>query len=487
MSVQAVDWAALAPVVAPAVALLVVLILEAVRPGRHRVLDAISLAGLGAAGLAVALLGTTTRGTFCAGDACSYRVDALTAGLQTVVVLAAITCLLLAMDGPGARARAEHHVLLLTATAGALALAGARDIATLVVALETAALPVVALVALRRDATGAQAALKLLLVQVASLGVLLLGLALVYVGTGHLHLELIAAGGAREGGGHLVALGAALVVAGLAFKLSAVPFGLWTPDVYAGAPLPVAVFLATVSKAAGLAALLVVLVVGLGSAAVSWAPLVAVLAGVSMTVGNLVALRQRTAVRLLAWSTVAQAGWVILPLAGAAAGVGGIARAAAASVSYLLAYVVATLAVFAVVVLVTRHHVDGAGHHLAAYRGLARREPVAAAVLGFGLACLAGLPPGVMGLVAKVVALRPVVDAQAWVIGVVAAVNVAIGLAYYLRWGALLVAHPDDDSPVVTWSVTTAEGVALGAAAAGCLLLSVAPQLLVAVGGNAAG
>jgi len=487
VSVQAVDWAALAPVVAPAVALLVVLILEAVRPGRHRVLDAISLAGLGAAGLAVALLGTTTRGTFCAGDACSYRVDALTAGLQTVVVLAAITCLLLAMDGPGARARAEHHVLLLTATAGALALAGARDIATLVVALETAALPVVALVALRRDATGAQAALKLLLVQVASLGVLLLGLALVYVGTGHLHLELIAAGGAREGGGHLVALGAALVVAGLAFKLSAVPFGLWTPDVYAGAPLPVAVFLATVSKAAGLAALLVVLVVGLGSAAVSWAPLVAVLAGVSMTVGNLVALRQRTAVRLLAWSTVAQAGWVILPLAGAAAGVGGIARAAAASVSYLLAYVVATLAVFAVVVLVTRHHVDGAGHHLAAYRGLARREPVAAAVLGFGLACLAGLPPGVMGLVAKVVALRPVVDAQAWVIGVVAAVNVAIGLAYYLRWGALLVARPDDDSPGVTWSVTTAEGVALGAAAAGCLVLSVAPQLLVAVGGNAAG
>ena len=489
-SVQAVDWAALTPVVAPAVALLAVLVVEAVRPGRRRLLDALALGGLGVSGVAVALLGAGPRGTFCAtvGEAtvCSYRVSALTAGLQAVVVLAAIICLLLALDGPGARARAEHHVLLLTATAGALALAGSRDLATLVVALETAALPAVALVALRRDATGAQAALKLLLVQVASLGVLLLGLALVYVGLGSLHLELIAAGQVREGGGPLVAVGTALAVAGVAFKLSAIPFGLWTPDVYAGSPVPVAVFLSTVSKAAGLAALLLVVVVGLGPHAASWAPLVAVLAGISMTVGNLVALRQRSAVRLLAWSTVAQAGWVVLPLAGAATGLGGPGRAAAASVAYLLAYVVATLAVFTVVLLVTRHHAEGAGHDLAAYRGLARREPAAAAVLAFGLACLAGLPPGVMGLVAKVVALRPVVDAEGWVLAVVAAVNVALGLAYYLRWAALLVSPPAP-GPSLGWSVTTAEGVALGATAAGCVVLSVAPQLLLAVAGNASG
>lgn len=500
-AVQAVDWAAVSPVVAPAAALLLVLVVEAVVPGRRRVLDAISLAGLGVSGVAVALLsssprgsspgGSAPRGTFCASvgevTACSYRVSGLTAGMQAVVVLAAITCLLLALDGPGARARAEHHVLLLTATAGALALAGSRDLATLVVALETAALPAVALVALRRDAVGAQAALKLLLVQVASLGVLLLGLALLYVGYGSLHLEVIAATDVREGSGPLVALGAALAVAGVAFKLSAIPFGFWTPDVYAGSPVPVAAFLSTVSKAAGLAALLLVLVVGLGTQAASWAPLVAVLAGVSMTVGNLVALRQQRAVRLLAWSTVAQAGWVVLPLAGAAAGLGGAQRAAAASVAYLLGYVVATLAAFTVVLLVTRHHVDGAGHDLDSYRGLARREPVAAAVLAFALACLAGLPPGVMGLVAKVVALRPVVDAQGWVIAVVAAVNVALGLAYYLRWGALLVAGPRADRPHLTWSVTTAEGVALGATAAGCLVLSVAPQLLLAVAGNAGG
>lgn len=489
--VQGVDWAAISPVVAPAAALLAVLVVEALWPGRHRVLDAISFAGLGASGLAVAGLGTGPRGTFCAsvGEAtvCSYRVSALTAGLQAVVVLAAITCLLLAVDGPGARARAEHHVLLLTATAGALALAGARDLATLVVALETVSLPVVALIALRRDATGAQAALKLLLVQVASLGLLLLGLSLLYVGYGSLHLELIAGGQVPAGRGQLVVLGAALSIAGLGFKLSAVPFGLWTPDVYAGSPVPVAVFLSTVSKAAGLGALLLVLVVGLGAYAASWAPLVAVLAGVSMTVGNLVALRQRRAVRLLAWSTVAHAGWVLLPLAGAGTGLGSAQRAAAASVAYLLGYAVATLAAFTVVLLVTRHHPDGAEHDLEAYTGLARREPVAAAVLAFALVSLAGLPPGVMGLVAKVVALRPVVDAGGWVIAVVAAVNVALGLAYYLRWGALLVARARPEGRSLTWSVTTAEGVALGATAAGSVVLSVAPQLLLVVAGNAGG
>ncbi|MFZ5871751.1 MAG: proton-conducting transporter membrane subunit, partial [Actinomycetota bacterium] len=228
--------------------------------------------------------------------------------------------LLLALDGPGARARVEHHALLLAAVAGAVALAAARDLASLVIALETASLPVVALIALRRDARGAEAALKLLLVAVASLGVLLLGVALVYAGAGTLHLaglSLLDPDGARRA---LLLLGLALVVAGAAFKLSAMPFGWWTPDVYAGSPPPVAAFLSTVSKAAATAFVVVVLVVGAPLLVADWTTLVAVLALTTMTVGNLVALRQRVAVRLLAWSTVAQAGWVLLPLAGAGAG-----------------------------------------------------------------------------------------------------------------------------------------------------------------------
>jgi NADH-quinone oxidoreductase subunit N len=313
---------------------------------------------------------------------------------------------------------------------------------------------------------------------VASLGVLLLGVALLYAGTGSLHLAVVSLAAPTGAGRALVLLGTALVVAGVAFKVSAMPFGWWTPDVYAGSPVPVAAFLSTVSKAAATAAVVVVLVTGVPALLEEWAPLLGWLAGVTMTVGNLVALRQRVAVRLLAWSTVAQAGWVLLPLAGATASV---SRAAAASVGYLLAYAAASLAAFAVVVLVARHHRDGERHLVEDYRGLGRREPVAAAALAFALACLAGLPPGIMGLVAKVVALRPVVDAQAWVLAVVAAANVALGLAYYLRWGALVFARDTDDDPPPTWRVTGAEGLALGASTGACVVLSVLPGLIAAV------
>ena len=476
--VQALDWGLLSPVVVLVAAMLAVLVVEAVAPSRRGVLDGIALAGPLVAGLALALSARRLpAGTLCieGTSACSYVVSGLTVALQGIVLLAALVTLLLALDGPGARSRAEHHALVLAATAGAVALAGARDLATLVVALETASLPVVGLVALRRDARGAEAALKLLLVAVTSLGVLLLGIALLYAGTGVLHLAPLSAVQVSPHARPLVLLGLALVVAGLAFKVSAMPFGLWTPDVYAGSPPPVAAFLSTVSKAAATAAIVVVLAVGAPLLSGEWALLLAWLAAATMTVGNLVALRQRVAVRLLAWSTVAQAGWVLLPLAAGVRGVSG-------AVGYLLAYVVASLAAFVVVVLVARHHVDGERHRLADYRGLVRTEPVAAAALAFALACLAGLPPGVMGLVAKVVALRPVVDAQAWALAVVAAVNVAIGLYYYLRWAALLFASDHGEAGPrrvrATWDVTPAEGTALGISAGACVVLSVLPALV---------
>ena len=307
---------------------------------------------------------------------------------------------------------------------------------------------------------------------------------LIFVATGSLYLETIAtvltsSDGAARPVLAVAGLGTALSIAGIGFKISLVPFHLWTPDTYAGAPLPIAAFLSTVSKAAGVAALAVLLGVGLAPLAHVWAPIVGVLAVITMTVGNLVALRQRVAVRLLAWSTVAQAGWVLVPFAAAGGPAANVRVALAASLGYLLAYVVAGVAIFAVVVLVARHHRAGEEHTLDAYRGLARTEPVAAAILGFALACLAGLPPGVMGLIAKVVVLRPLVDRGLWVIAVVAAVNVALGLAYYVRWAGLLLAVPEGEVP--RWRVRPAEGLVLGGAAAACVGLSVGGQAMAAL------
>jgi NADH-quinone oxidoreductase subunit N len=488
--VPAVDWVALSPVIAPVAGLVLVLLIDAIVPGGARwrpAMDVAALAGVLGAGAAVVALARENgpdRATACVTGStgllpqCSFVASDLTLVLQAVILLAALGCLLLALDGPGAKDRTAHHVLLLSAVAGATALAGARDLATLVVALETASLPAIGLVALRRDAQGAQAAVTLLLSAVASLGLLVLGVALIFLATGSLYLETIAttlsATGLARPVTAVAALGTALSIAGLGFKVSLAPFHLWTPDTYAGAPLPVAAFLSTVSKAAGVAAISVLLGIGLAPLAHVWAPILGALALVTMTVGNLVALRQRVAVRLLAWSTVAQAGWVLLPLASVDGSSEGVRAALAAAGGYLLAYVVAALAVFAVVVLVARHHPDGEEHTLDAYRGLARTEPLAAAVLAFALACLAGLPPGVMGLVAKVVVLRPLVDRGDWVVAVVAALNVALGLAYYLRWAGLLVGGAEERAP--RWRVRPAEGLALGGAAAGCVALSLAGQ-----------
>ena len=234
----------------------------------------------------------------------------------------------------------------------------------------------------------------------------------------------------------ILVLAVVLVVAGIGFKLSLVPFHAWTPEAYDGAPLPIAAFLAGVSKIAALAALLVVIraVAPLGAPALTS---IALVAAASMTLGNIMALRQDGVVRLLAWSTVAQAGWVVLPLATVSS------AAVHASGAYLLAYVLATLLAFAVVAALVQTRGAARARDLTAYRGLLHDHPVLAAALGLALLSLAGLPPGVLGLVAKVAALRPVVASELWLLAVVAAVNAVLGVAVYLRWLRAVVASPE--------------------------------------------
>ncbi|MGL5858858.1 MAG: NADH-quinone oxidoreductase subunit N [Angustibacter sp.] len=507
--VVAVDWLAIGPVLAPAVGAVLVLLLHVLLGARFGQLAA-SIVGGGAVLVGVLLvlpLRTGTRSTVCvpAGDRvdCGFVVSPLTAGLQVIVLVAAGACLLLgaAQSSPsGHRAQFDSSgqdcldegravgpvplVLLLVATAGACALAGARDLATLLVSVETASLPIVGLVAMRRDASGAEAGLKLLFTAITSFAVTALGAALVYAATGSLFLSAPArlVPGDSTGAPDLAAVhgvGLALLVAGVAYKLSLVPFHLWTPDTYAGAPLPVAAFLSTVSKAAGAAAVLVVLAVAAPRWSGSWSSWAAGAAVVTMTVGNLVALRQTIAVRLLAWSTVAQAGWVVLPLGGAT-GAPATLDAVQASVAYLAALVAGALAVFAVATQQSRWHPDGDRHPVSSYAGWWSRRPVASLVLVFGLLCLAGLPPGVMGTVAKLVALAPVVAAQSWWVVVAAGINVVVGLAVYLRWVVAVCSRPGTRRGETTedsgsrWPLSAR--LAVGLAGAACVTLSVYPQ-----------
>ncbi|HEX6467622.1 MAG TPA: NADH-quinone oxidoreductase subunit N [Streptosporangiaceae bacterium] len=499
---QGIDYAAIAPPLLTAAAGIVALLADAFGLSR-RAVGLVSWAGPAAGLAAVGVLAAgRPRATFClpsglraavpsaggppaAGAArppglasCSYVVDDFTLLFQGLVLAAALAVLLLSY-GEITRSRlpvGEYHFLLLAAVTGALALAAARDLALLVVALETLSLPVVALVALRRyDGIAGESALKLFLFTVVGTAVTLFGISLVYGVTGALHLDRVAAALARTPADlrPAAAAGVVLVLTGFAVKVAAVPFHFWAPDVYQGAPLPVTAFLSVISKAGGFAGLAILLAAGFPAYARTWGVLIGVLAAVTMTVGNLVALRQRHAVRLLAWSSIAQSGYMLAPLSAGATGVRRLPEAVAATVAYVAIYAVMNLGAFSVVAAAARRGavvVDD-------YRGLARSEPATAMALAFFLLCLAGLPPGVMGLFAKIVVIRATVAGGMTWLAVVMAVNTVIGLSYYLGWAARLFAPPAPGR-AATQGMDRTVGAAIAAAAAGAVVLSVVPQFV---------
>ncbi|MGW4421913.1 NADH-quinone oxidoreductase subunit N [Streptosporangium sp. NPDC004631] len=392
---------------------------------------------------------------------CSFVVDHFTLVFAGLALAAGIVVVLLSMAelSSGEIPVGEWYFLLLCTLAGAVALPASRDLVMLVVALELVSLPVFALTALKRyDGRSSEAAVKLFLVSVVSTAVMLFGVSLLYGATGTVYLDRLArslswhiagfAGGPGSAtpvssgagaslGAHasslqippdlspVLTVATVLVLAGFAFKVAAVPFHAWAGDVYQGAPVPVAALLSVISKAAGFAGLILILVLALRSRADTWVPLIAIIAALTMTVGNLLALRQRHAVRLLAWSSVAQSGYILAPL--------GVRddEAMSASIAYLVFYAAMNLGAFAVVMLVSRRRPR---NELDDYRGLAFRSPAAGLALAFFLICLAGLPPGLAGMFAKIVVFRELVDGGGVWPAAVMAVNTVIGLYYYVVW-----------------------------------------------------
>lgn len=451
-AVQSVDWVAVAPPTVIAVVALAVLVADLFVP-KHRkpLLGVMSAAGLVIAGLALLPLVRGHRATFCVTGAptqCSYVADHFTVVVQLLVIGGALLTVLLSMREARDLPAGEFWFLLLSSAAGAALLPASRDLATLIVALEVVSLPSFALVGLRRgDRLGGEAALKFFLSSVTATAVSLLGVSFVYAATGTLHLDAIATALAH-GTGQLTLLartGAMLTLVGFAFKLAVAPFHFWVPDTYAGAPVPVAGYLSVVGKAAGFAGLILLTVVAFRPYAHLWAPAVAVLAALTMTVGNVAALRQRpgnprSAVRLLAWSSIAQAGYLLVPIA-AAGYRADPARAVGATLTYALMYAVVNLGAFAVVISVNDGSTGRAGR-LDDHHGLFAARPLAALALAFFLLSLAGLPPGVVGLFAKVAVFGTAVQAGLGWLAAVMAVNVVVALYYYLRWTALLFARP---------------------------------------------
>ncbi|MFF3243604.1 NADH-quinone oxidoreductase subunit N [Streptomyces sp. NPDC002870] len=447
--VQSVDWLTIAPPTITAVVALIVLVADLFVPEeRKRLLGAVAIAGLVAALITLVPLRKGNRETFCLTTdvgACSYTADHFTLVIQLLVLGGALLTALLSLHETRKQLPAgEFWFLLLSSAAGAALLPASRDLATLVVALEVASLPAFALVGLRRgDRLSSEAALKFFLSSVAATAVMLLGVSFVYATTGTLHLTQIAADLDKVSGqlDTLAKVGVALTLVGFAFKTAAVPFHFWVPDTYVGAPLPVAAYLSVVGKAVGFSGLILVTVIAFPGYANVWGPAIAVLAGLTMTAGNVAALRQSatrawSAVRLLAWSSVAQAGYLLVPIAAAAYSSD---DQIGATVAYALMYAVVNLGAFAVAALVARTHPL---NRISDYRGLYATRPLTALAMGFFLLCLAGLPPGIIGLFAKVTVFSSAVDAGLGWLAVVMGINVVIALYYYLQWTAVLFRAP---------------------------------------------
>ena len=395
----------------------------------------------------------------------TYAVDVATNATRLIVVAAALLVLCLSVDTVrGHRRETEYYSLLLLACLGAVAMAGANDLLLLVAAYLVASVPVYALIAFAKDAAGTEAALKYYLMG-SFLGVAMLtGVTVLFgVGRATLYRDLAAGLSAAP----RAAVGLVAVLAGLLFKTGAVPGHFWVPDVTQGAPTPVAAFVTTIPKIGGLVAAYRLLDVALPDNTVDWPLLVAVIAALSMTLGNLAAFFQDNPKRLLAYSTISQVGYLLMAVAVA----GRTDLALPGLLYYLAAYAVTNLGPFAVLAeLPGMRTLDDAA-------GLFRRHPGLALTLVVCLLGLVGTPPTAV-FVGKLTVFSAALDGGLGWLVVVAAVNTVASVFYYLRWIAptFLREAPDQEAagqealaPAGRWSRYGAYAAGIASVALGLL------------------
>jgi NADH-quinone oxidoreductase subunit N len=381
--------------------------------------------------------------------------------------------------------RGEFFPLILFSTVGAMALAAAGDLLTLFVALETMSLGVYCMIGLRRGSTRAsEAALKYFLLGSFAAALMLFGGALLYGATGHTDLAGIGtslrAMVSEPGGGTALALaGVVLMLVGLTFKISAVPFHMWTPDAYEGAPTPTTSFMAVAVKSAAFAVLLRVVLTSFGGAELAswgtgWPPVFAVLAILSMTVANLIAGRQTSVKRMLAYSSIAHAGYGLVGVVAAASK----PELAASVLYYMLAYTVSTAGAFGALVLCGSRGAEAVSY--ADLAGLGKRHPPAALAFSLFLLSLAGSPP-TAGFFGKLYVFSAALNAAAenpllyWLV-VAGLLNSVIGAYYYLRVLVFMyMREPEPGAPIAKPMHSGYVAVALAVAAILVLLLGVFP------------
>jgi NADH-quinone oxidoreductase subunit N len=432
-----IDYAALSPVLALTAGLCVVLLTAVFKP-LQRTAPALTLIVLAAtAGLLI--WHWNDPQTLVAG---ALRLDDLAISISLIAILTAAFAVFLSIREPAAAqvGSGEYHALLLGSVLGMVLIAQATNLVTFFVAIETLSIPLYILCAanMRREKS-LESGLKYLIVGSLGSATLLYGMAFLYGGSGSTDFAGIAAGISEAGlaGDPLILVGIAMAAVGLAFKTSIAPFHQWTPDVYEGAPTPITSFMAVATKAAAFAVFVRFFEVALVGQVDEWQPALAVLAAISIVVGNVGALGQDSLKRLLGYSGIAQAGYIL----------GGLVVANQAGlealVFYLAGYAFMNLAAFAVVV--TRERETPYGDDIAAVRGLGAERPLLAWPLTISMLGLAGLPATV-GFIGKLYLIEALVEGDYTWLAVFIAIGTMISLAYYLRVVAAMWMRPDRET-----------------------------------------
>jgi NADH-quinone oxidoreductase subunit N len=423
-----VDFHALAPEIVLTAAIVICLLVDLFLPNRPELVP--RLASLGVLGALIPVITLAADGEDREMFGGAFVVDNYALVFMGFFLVVAYFSLLISFDyiAEGDYYRGEYYVLLLTSVLGLLVMASARDLISIFVALETISIPTFVLAGWRKhDTKSNEAALKYFLIGVLSTAVMLYGMSFIYGMSKSTLLPEIAAHAATDTP-PLFAAAIFLTLVGFAFKVSAVPFHFWAPDTYEGAPTPVTAFLSVASKAGGFVALLTIVKFGFFPSDDSWQPILWVLAAASMTLGNLAALRQTNAIRMLAYSAVAQGGFMLVPLAVAGDVPGNSAWEAV--VIYLLIYGAMNLGAFAAIIAAARRTRSA---EISSFAGVGRTDPLLALMLTLFLLSLAGIPP-LAGWFAKFVMFRAVFDAgttAAVILGVIAAINSVVAFFYY--------------------------------------------------------
>ena len=478
------DYHALAPLIILTVAIIVVLLADLVWPDRSRFTSS-RIASIGVLAALVPVITLAADGSTRVMFDGAFVVDPYAIAFSGFFLVVAYVSLLVATDyiSDGDYYQGEFYFLLLTSVLGMLAMASARDLILIFVALETITIPTFVLAGWRKhDERSNEAMIKYFLIGVLSTAIMLYGMSLVFGETGTTLLS--GPTGIFEflednPGSSLLAVAIFMTIAGFGFKVSAVPFHFWTPDTYEGAPTPVTAFLSVASKAGGFVALLTIIRFGFFPSQDSWEPVLWVLAAASMIFGNLVALRQTNIVRMLAYSSIAQGGFILVPLA--VAGDGDAARSSFEAVLiYVFIYAAMNLGAFACVIAVARRTRSA---EIDTYAGLGETSPSLAITMTIFLFSLAGIPP-FAGWFAKFVLFRSVLDANtapAVVLGVVAAVTSVIAFFYYARVARKMWFDAPAEGTTRT-VVPAALTVAIGISTVVVVVVGVYPQVFARIG-----